>query len=188
MACGPKSGLVRTGCEQASVAACFSLPDDHPALTLLNEQGFEAEDEIVLRRIVTKDGRSRAFVNDQPAGIALLRRIGALLVEVQGQHEQMGLADPASHMTLLDAFGVPLDRRNLVANAWRDWRHAVHRLDTAVAAIEAARRDEDWLRHAVAELRLWRPNRTRKTNWSSTANVCNRMSVRPKRSPPRSRN
>jgi DNA repair protein RecN (Recombination protein N) len=147
-----ESGLVRAGCEQASVAACFSMPVDHPALALLNEQGFEAEDEIVLRRIVTKDGRSRAFVNDQPAGLALLRRIGALLVEVQGQHDQMGLADPASHMTLLDAFGVPGDRRDLVANAWRDWRHAVHRLDTALAAIDAARRDEDWLRHAVDEL------------------------------------
>ena len=55
----------------------------------------------------TKDGRSRAFINDQPVGVALLRRAGALLVEVQGQHEQMGLADPASHAALLDAFGVP---------------------------------------------------------------------------------
>jgi DNA repair protein RecN (Recombination protein N) len=152
-----ESGLVRTGCEQASVAACFSLPIDHPALAQLNEQGFEAEDEIVLRRIVTKDGRSRAFVNDQPAGIALLRRIGALLVEVQGQHEQMGLADPASHITLLDAFGVPLDCRNLVTNAWRDWRHAVTRLDTALDVIETARRDEDWLRHAVDELATLAP-------------------------------
>ena len=107
-----ESGLVRAGCEQASVAACFSLPVDHPALSLLSEQGLDAEDEIVLRRIVTKDGRSRAFVNDQPAGVSLLRRIGALLVEVQGQHEQMGLADPASHTAFLDVFGVPAECRD----------------------------------------------------------------------------
>ena len=147
-----EAGLVRAGCDQASVAACFSLPVEHPALTVLAEQGLQAEDEIVLRRIVTKDGRSRAFVNDQPAGVALLRRIGSLLVEVQGQHEQMGLADPASHTTFLDIFGVPGDRRDAVVDAWRAWRQAVHRLEAARAAIESARRDEEWLRHAVDEL------------------------------------
>jgi DNA repair protein RecN (Recombination protein N) len=152
-----ESGLVRAGCDQASVAACFSLSVDHPALELLERQGLDAEDEIVLRRIVTKDGRSRAFVNDQPAGVALLRRVGALLVEVQGQHEQMGLADPASHAEFLDAFGVPADCREEVASAWRAWRAAEHRLDAARTAIEAARRDEEWLRHAVDELRTLAP-------------------------------
>ena len=152
-----ESGLVRAGCEQASVAACFTLPADHPALTLVAEQGLEAEDEIVLRRLVAKDGRSRAFVNDQPAGVALLRRIGALLVEVQGQHDQMGLADPASHATLLDLFGVPAECRDTVATSWRAWRQATHRQETARAAIESARRDEEWLRHAVAELATLSP-------------------------------
>jgi DNA repair protein RecN (Recombination protein N) len=152
-----ESGLVRAGCDQASVAACFSLAGDHPALTLLIEQGLEPEDEIVLRRVVTKDGRSRAFVNDQPAGVALLRRIGSLLVEVQGQHEQMGLAEPASHTTLLDLFGVPAALRSKVAAAWQAWRQAAHRLEAARAAIEAARRDEEWLRHAVHELATLAP-------------------------------
>jgi DNA repair protein RecN (Recombination protein N) len=152
-----ESGLVRAGCDQASVAACFSLSAGHPVLALLTNQGLEAEDEIVLRRLVTKDGRSRAFINDQPAGVALLRRIGALLVEVQGQHDQMGLADPASHTMLLDLFGVPSDVRDIVAAAWRAWRQAVHRLESARAAIESARRDEEWLRHAVDELATLAP-------------------------------
>jgi DNA repair protein RecN (Recombination protein N) len=147
-----EAGLVRAGCEQASVTASFTLPVDHPALTLLTEQGLDSDDEIVLRRVVTKDGRSRVFLNDQPASVTLLRRLGAHLVEVQGQHEQMGLADPASHGALLDAFGVPADQRAGVADAWRDWRRAVEKLDAAHAAIEAARRDEEWLRHAVEEL------------------------------------
>ena len=83
----------------------------------------------MLRRVVGRDGRSRAFVNDQPVGVALLRRAGALLVEVQGQHEQMGLADPASHAGLLDAFGVPAPLRQAVGAAWRDWREAPAALD-----------------------------------------------------------
>ena len=152
-----EAGLVRTGCEQASVAACFTLPVDHPAATLLAEQGLDAEDEIVLRRLVTKDGRSRAFVNDQPAGVGLLRRIGALLVEVQGQHDQMGLADPASHTMLLDLFGVSANYRETAAASWRAWRQAVHGLEAARSAIETARRDEEWLRHAAGELATLAP-------------------------------
>ncbi|WP_048863104.1 AAA family ATPase, partial [Acidisphaera rubrifaciens] len=82
------AGLVRVGADQASVAARFTPPPGHASEALLAEQGFDRDDELILRRIVGRDGRSRAFINDQPAGIALLRRLGALLVEVQGQHEQ----------------------------------------------------------------------------------------------------
>ena len=146
------AGLVRAGTEQASVTACFSPPPGHPVLALLSEQGLQAEDDVVLRRIVTKDGRSRAFVNDQPVGVALLRRVGAILVEVQGQHEQMGLADPGSHAGFLDQFGVPAGMRQTVNAAWREWRSALSKLTAARAAIESAARDEEWLRHAVDEL------------------------------------
>ena len=151
------AGLVRFGTEQAAVTACFSPPAGHPVLALLTEQGLAAEDDVVLRRIVTKDGRSRAFVNDQPVGVALLRRAGAMLVEVQGQHEQMGLADPASHAGFLDQFGVPPALRDAVASAWRTWRATMSKLQAARAAIEAAARDEEWLRHAVEELATLAP-------------------------------
>lgn len=147
-----EQGLVRAGCEQASVAAAFALPADHPAFALIAEQGLDAEDEIVLRRVLSRDGRSRAFVNDQPVGIALLRRIGAMLVEIQGQHDQMGLADPSAHLALLDAFGVPAGRREAVSATWKIWRSAEAALAGARESVEAARRDEDWLRHAVEEL------------------------------------
>ncbi len=147
-----ESGLLRAGAEQASVTACFAPPAGHPVMALLAEQGLQAEDELVLRRTVGTDGRSRAFVGDQPVGVGLLRRLGALLVEIQGQHEQMGLADPSSHAGLLDAFGVPTAMRREVAEAWRGWRDAVTALTAAREAIAAAARDEDWLRHAVDEL------------------------------------
>jgi DNA repair protein RecN (Recombination protein N) len=152
-----ETGLVRVSAEQASVTACFFPRDDHPVMAVLDEHGLAAEDEIVLRRIVTKDGRSRAFVNDHPVGVGLLRRIGALLVEVQGQHEQMSLADPASHAGLLDAFGVPSALRTAVAASWRVWRDALVLLEKAREAIAAAERDEEWLRHAVDELATLAP-------------------------------
>jgi DNA repair protein RecN (Recombination protein N) len=147
-----ESGMVRAGQAQASVAAAFAPPAGHPAFEILREQGIEPEEELVLRRVVQADGRSRAFVNDQPVGVALLRRLGATLVEVQGQHDQVGLADPASHAGLLDAFGALEPRRAAVSEAWGAWRAATRRLAEARTAIAEAQREEEWLRHAVAEL------------------------------------
>jgi DNA repair protein RecN (Recombination protein N) len=151
------TGLVRPGAEHASVTASFAPRAGHPICALLTEQGLEADDEVVLRRVLTKDGRSRAFINDQPVGAALLRRAGTLLVEVQGQHEQIGLADPASHVALLDAFGVPRSLREATAASWRDWCSALATLQTAREAIAEAERDEAWLRHAVEELAALAP-------------------------------
>jgi DNA repair protein RecN (Recombination protein N) len=152
-----ETGLVRATAEQASVTACFTPPDDHAVGALLDEHGLAGEDDIVLRRIVTKDGRSRAFVNDHPVGVGLLRRVGSLLVEVQGQFEQMSLADPARHAGLLDAFGTPAPLRQAVAEGWRAWRDALKALEQAREAIAAAERDEEWLRHAVDELATLAP-------------------------------
>ncbi len=152
-----EAALVRAGMEQASVTACFAPPEGHAVLELLAEQGLAAEgsavgDDLVLRRVVGRDGRSRGFVGDQPVGVGLLRRLGALLIEVQGQHEQMGLADPATHPALLDAFGVPAALRQDAAHAWRTWRDAATALAAARQAVATAARDEEWLRHAVDEL------------------------------------
>ncbi len=152
-----EAGMVRAGQPQASVAAAFAPPAGHPAFDILREQGIEPEDDLVLRRVVQADGRSRAFVNDQPVGVALLRRIGATLVEVQGQHDQVGLADPSSHAGLLDAFGALDARRAATADAWAGWRTATKRLAEAREAIAAAQREEEWLRHAVAELADLKP-------------------------------
>ncbi len=147
-----EQGLVRAGAEQASVAAVFAPPSGHPVFAVLAEQGIDPEDELVLRRVVARDGKSRAFVNDAPVGVALLRRLGAMLVEVQGQHDQMGLADPVTHAGLLDAYGVPPGLRASVAAEHRTWRAAVVALEAAREAIAQVLRDEEWLRHAVEEL------------------------------------
>jgi DNA repair protein RecN (Recombination protein N) len=146
------SGLVRGGAEQASVAAAFAPAPGHPALELLRTHGIDAEDGIVLRRVLGKDGRSRAFVNDQPVGAALLKQAAGLLVEVQGQGDQMGLADPAAHAALLDAYGVPRPLRAELGERYRRWRAADDALAAAREAVASAERDQDFLRHAVQEL------------------------------------
>ncbi len=166
LACGlrAEAGMVRAGQAQASVAAGFLPPAGHPALALLQEQGIEADDDmLVLRRVVQADGRSRAFVNDQPVAVGLLKRLAALLVEVQGQHDQVGLADPASHAGLLDAFANLDGRRNATGAAWRDWRAAERKLAEAREAIAAAQRDEEFLRHAVEELTSLSPEEGEET-------------------------
>jgi DNA repair protein RecN (Recombination protein N) len=150
-------GLIRAGADQAVVSAQFSVGPGHPALELMAENALEGGDEILLRRIVGKDGRSRALVNDQPVSAGFLKRLSALLIEVQGQHEQVGLADPANHLALLDAFGVPEPARAAVAAAHRAWRDSSTRLKAAETAIADAARDEDLLRHAVEELSLLAP-------------------------------
>ncbi len=168
LACGlrAEAGMVRAGQAQASVAAGFLPPAGHPALALLEEHGIEADDLLVLRRVVQADGRSRAFVNDQPVAVGLLKRLAALLVEVQGQHDQVGLADPGSHAGLLDAFGALDGKRNAAGAAWRDWRAAERSLATAREAIAAAQRDEAFLRHAVEELTSLSPEEGEETELS----------------------
>ncbi|TAJ41929.1 MAG: DNA repair protein RecN [Reyranella sp.] len=151
------SSAVRRGTAQASVAASFDLSKGHPAHAILAEQGLGDEDILTLRRMVGADGRGRAFVNDQPASVALLRRLGDTLVEIQGQMEQHGLLDVVTHRASLDAFAGLEKQAEAVRAAWRTWRAAEQARADAEAAAEAARRDEDFLRHAVKELETLAP-------------------------------
>lgn len=147
------SGLIRHGRDQAMVSAAFDLPAEHPALAVLAAHGFtNAADGLVLRRVLASDGRSRAFINDQPVSVALLRGVGEALVEIHGQFESQRLLDPATHRDLLDAFGGLEVVVSECRRAWSDWRQAVAQRATAAAEMEAARRDEDFLRHALGEL------------------------------------
>ncbi len=144
------SGLVRKGTDQAQVSAEFDCPTNHPLHALLAEQGFESGEMIVLRRIVGADGRSRAFINDQPASIGLLKQAGDMLVEIHGQFETQGLLDPRTHRALLDDYAGVDARR--IGKLWDVWREAGQALATARAALEKAKADEEYLRHAVKEL------------------------------------
>ncbi len=144
--------LLRPGAEQASVTAAFDIAPGHPAQAILAEQDFEAEDLLVLRRVLTKDGRSRAFVNDQAASAGLLRQLADCLIEIQGQFDQRGLMDPATHRELLDAYGRLQAPARALREAWRTWQEALAVREAAAQRLAEAQRDEAFLRHAVEEL------------------------------------
>jgi DNA repair protein RecN (Recombination protein N) len=148
---------VRRGATQTSVAASFELAKDHAAHAILAEQGFDDDDVLTLRRMIGADGRGRAFVNDQPASVALLRRLGDTLVEIQGQMEQHGLLDVSTHRPSLDSFAGLEKQAASVRTAWQAWREAERGRSEAEATAAAARRDEDYLRHAVKELEALAP-------------------------------
>jgi DNA repair protein RecN (Recombination protein N) len=148
-----ESGLVRAGAPHAAVSAEFSVGLNHPAHAILREAGLDGEGEaIVLRRLVGSDGRSRAFVNDEPASVGLLREVGDSLVEIQGQFEQRGLLDPANHRMILDAFAEHNVTPQTLARAWRDWCQAEQKEREAARRLAASREEEDLLRHHLAEL------------------------------------
>lgn len=151
------SAAVRRGAAQASVAASFDLPRDHSAHAILAEHGLGSDDALTLRRTIGADGRGRAFINDQPASVALLRRLGGTLVEIQGQMEQHGLLDTATHRAALDAFAGLEKPAEAVRAAWQAWQSAERAWAEAEAAAVATRRDEEFLRHAVKELQALTP-------------------------------
>ena len=146
------ASLVRHGAAQGQVTAVFDVPRNHPARTLLADNAIDDDGDIILRRVQTADGRTRVFVNDQPASVGLMRSIGHALVEIHGQHDERALVDPAAHRELLDAFGGHLGAVRSTGEAWRLWRSAEQDLARHRAKVEAAAREADYLRAAVAEL------------------------------------
>ncbi|MEX1083256.1 MAG: AAA family ATPase, partial [Xanthobacteraceae bacterium] len=146
------AGLVRQGADQGQVAAAFDLPARHPARDLLADNDLPAEDALILRRVQLADGRTRAFVNDQPVSVQVLKSLGALLVEIHGQHDERALVDAATHRRLLDAFGGLEGEAAEIERLWNERRAAQEAVATHRAEVERALREADWLRHAADEL------------------------------------
>ena len=148
------SGLVRAGAAQASTTAIFQLPADDPLFDLLEEKGLPADrgEDLMLRRQLSADGRSRAFVNDQATSVTVLREIGARLVEVHGQHETVGLLDPRSHRALLDSFGRCQPQLRACAEAWAGLKDARTAADALEARVARAAAETELLTTRLGEL------------------------------------
>lgn len=146
------AALVRAGAESGQVVAVVQLPRNHPAREALRENAIADDEDIILRRVQFADGRTRAFINDQPVSAGLLQAIGRLVVEIHGQHDDRALVDVASHRAALDAFG---GHEALVSATWRAYE-ALIEADAAVngqqAVINEALAREEYARHVVAEL------------------------------------
>ena len=147
-----RAELVRQGAEQGEVVAWFEVPADHPVNEILKESGIEPEDELILRRINSRDGRKSAFVNDRRCSGQVLRDISETLLELHGQHDDRGLLDVKGHMSLLDEFAQAVPLREETRQAWRALSLAKAERADLAAQIAALAAEEDYLRHAVDEL------------------------------------
>lgn len=145
-------GLVREGEKRGQVTAVFDLADDHPVFALLHAHDVASDGEVLLRRVQSADGRTRAYINDQPVSVALLRQVGDVLVEIHGQHDDRALVDGEQHRDLLDAFGTHQALLDQVGACWKAWRKADKDVQVLTARIDAARKEADFLTHAVDEL------------------------------------
>ena len=146
------ASLVRAGCESGQVVAVFQLSHDHPARAALRENDVADDAEIILRRVQFADGRTRAFVNDQPVSAGLLQTVGSLAVEIHGQHDDRALVDAGTHRALLDAFGGY--EKSLTAVRMNHARlvEADAAVEAQRAAIAEAAANEEYARHVVEEL------------------------------------
>ena len=149
-----EAGLVRHGAAQAVATAIFAPERDAPVWAYLDDKGlaYERDEDLVLRRTLTADGRSRAFVNDQATSVGVLKDLAALLMEVHGQHETVGLLDARTHRPLLDAFGGLAPELAACGSAWSAWRAARERVAELKALADQAAGETEELTLRLAEL------------------------------------
>ena len=148
------AGLVRRGAAQAMASAVFAPAPTHPVWDLLEDKGlsYARDEDLVLRRSLSADGRSRAFVNDQATGVGVLKEVGEALLEVHGQHETVGLLDSRTHRPMLDGFGALEDLTSAVAGRWRGWREARERIEALRADVARAAAETEELTLRLADL------------------------------------
>ncbi|MEL6801936.1 MAG: DNA repair protein RecN [Pseudomonadota bacterium] len=147
-----RAELVRAGAEQGEVTAVFDLAADHSARTVMEEAGLPVDDDLILRRVNTRDGRKTAFVNDRRTSGEVLRALSDTLVELHGQHDDRGLLNPRGHRSLLDAFAGAEAQLAKTRTAWRAVAAARKDLAIAEARLAELQAEEEFLRHSVKEL------------------------------------
>ncbi len=151
-----ESSLVRKGAENANVTASFQIPDKHLAHEILQEAAIEIEDNmLLLRRVVATSGKSRAFINDHPVSIGLLKRIGDTLVEIHGQFETQGLLNPATHRSMLDSYA-KIDL-NKLKTCWDDWKAAEQNLHDLKRKSASAQEERDYIKTSLDDLEKLTP-------------------------------
>lgn len=151
------ASLVRAGALQGQVTAVFSLPHNVAIWALLSEQGIEPADVLVCRRVQSADGKSRAFIQDVPVSVQLLRSVGQCLVEIHGQHDDRAFVDASSHRVLLDSFAGLEEKAEEVGSVYTDLRRLEKTIASEEARLTALANEAEWLRHAVAELEALAP-------------------------------
>ncbi len=146
------ASLVSRGKKSGYVIAEIRLDKNHLANKILEEAGIEQNETLILKRIQYNDGRTRAFINDIAVSASFLRKIGSLIVEIHGQHDDRALIDVATHRRSLDEFGSLTDYCKKVEECFQNLQQAQSELDAHIIAISKAKKDEEFARHTVSEL------------------------------------
>ena len=147
------SRLLRNGEKQGSVVATFDIENNTNCKTLLNEMGIDYEDEIILRRVITSDGKSKAFINDVAVGQSFLNQIGEELVEIHGQHDQRGLLNPSFHRDILDDYGNLKKQKDIVAKLYDKLKETEDNYLELLNNKDGIEREIEYLEHIIEEMK-----------------------------------
>ncbi len=154
------TGLIRHGEPQLSVSASFRLSLSHPALLMLTEQGLAYEEnELIIRRIVSRDGRSKAFINDQPVSVAFLKTIGETLIEIHGQFASHSLLNPTTHLNVLDEYGQLGHLTTACRRAYNMWQYKHSEREVAEQALMISQHEEAFLKSSLEALSILNPQK-----------------------------
>ncbi len=149
--------VVRQGAGRGDVVVVFDIPKNHSAQSVLQQTGLSGADEIIIRRSSTADGRKTAWINDQRVSANILRQLSEELIELHGSQAERGLLNPSGHMKQLDEFGDLQQQKQAVRFSWSQLTKTRDALTKLATEIQAAAKEEDFLRHAVGELDAFAP-------------------------------
>lgn len=152
------SSLVRKGHSQLSVTASFSVPQNHYAHELLTSHDIEVGDELILKRVVTADGKSKAYINGEPVGVGVLKTLGESLLEIHGQFASHHLLNPATHLTVLDSYGRLKKDVEAVRHAYGLWQELKSKRLACEEKLAAALKEEEFIRASIEELKELNPS------------------------------
>src|SRR5690606_12995701 len=164
------TGLLRTGAERAEINAVFETPSS--LHDWLRERDFDPGDDLILRRIIDAQGRSKAYVNGVPANLGMLREIGAHLVDIHGQHAHQGLLMPANQRDMLDQQGHLSELAHQTRHAWQAWRHADEALQAAQRNADVVQQERERLLWQLEELEKLAP---KQGEWEQISNEQSRL-------------
>lgn len=172
LALGARSdvGLVRHGTDAAIVTVSFDLPVDHPALSFLSSQDLDVDTTLILRRSVTNEGRSKAFINDQPVSVTLLKQVGEMLVEIHGQFDTQNLLNPKYHAGLLDEYAGHKFLLSALKINWDDWKDKERKLIQARESMDKARSDEEYYRTSLEDIDALSPKENEEKSLTALRN------------------
>jgi len=151
------NNLIRHGQTNANISVSFNLNKDHNVFLILKEKGIDTEENLIIRRSINKAGKSKAFINDMPVTVQLLKKIGSQLIEIHGQFQTQGLLNPETHCTALDDYAGIYSKVKELGLYWSYWQKAIKNLSQAKKDIEYIRQQEDYLKYTVKELETLSP-------------------------------